>query len=333
MKFTAGIVRLLIAAALTMAGTAHPITELSAADAPNLRVVYNALGGSMAPIWVAQELGLFAKHGLQHNLNYLAATTAVQAMAAGSEEIGLVGNQGIDMALEGADTVYVASTVPRFIFRLYGDPSIQNVGDLKGKIVVATQPAASTDYAMRIVLRRFGLAPDKDVKILYAGSMPALVTMLKSGNAQAGLISAPTTLQAQEMGLKQILNVTDLNIPFVFVGVATTRKVMQQKPDAITRFLRAYTESIAIIKRDKETAFKAMGKFLKTDNHHALEGIYEEYAGAFQRVPLMTKEEVRAVLEVVKSPKAQQAKPEDFYDNSIMQKLEGSGFINSLYAR
>ena len=333
MKFTAGIVRLLIAAALTMAGTAHPITELCAAEAPNLRVVYNALGGSMAPIWVAQELGLFAKHGLQHNLNYLAATTAVQAMAAGSEEIGLVGNQGIDMALEGADTVYVASTVPRFIFRLYGDPSIQNVGDLKGKVVVATQPAASTDYAMRIVLRRFGLAPDKDVKILYAGSMPALVTMLKSGNAQAGLISAPTTLQAQEMGLKQILNVTDLNIPFVFVGVATTRKVLQQKPDAITRFLRAYTESIAIIKRDKETAFKAMGKFLKTDNHQALEGIYEEYAGAFQRVPFMTKEEVRAVLEVVKSPKAQQAKPEDFYDNSIMQKLEGSGFINSLYAR
>jgi len=334
MKFTTRIVRfVVITAALTIAGTSHPVAELSAAEAPNLRIVYNALGGSMAPIWVAQELGLFAKHGLQHNLNYLAATTAVQAMAAGSEEIGLVGNQGIDMALEGADTVYVASTVPRFIFRLYGDPSIQNIGDLKGKVVAATQPAASTDYATRMVLRRFGLTPDKDVKILYAGSMPALVTMLKSGNAQAGLISAPTTFQAQEMGLKQILNVTDLNISFIFVGVATTRKVIQQKPDAITRFLRAYTESIAIIKRDKETAFKAMGKFLKTDNRQALEGIYEEYAGAFQRAPFMTKEEVRAVLDVVKSPKAQQAKPEDFYDNSFLQKIEASGYINSLYAR
>jgi ABC-type nitrate/sulfonate/bicarbonate transport system substrate-binding protein len=60
-----------------------------AAEAPNLRVVYNALGGSMAPVWVAQELGLFAKHGLQHNLNYLAATTAVQAMVAGSEVIAM----------------------------------------------------------------------------------------------------------------------------------------------------------------------------------------------------------------------------------------------------
>jgi ABC-type nitrate/sulfonate/bicarbonate transport system substrate-binding protein len=328
-----GIGRLMVRSIVALAVFVQPAAQLAAAEAPQLRVVYNALGGSMAPIWVSQELGLFAKHGLQHSLNYLAATTAVQAMAAGSEEIGLVGNQGIDMALEGADTVYVASTVPRFIFRLYGDPSIQNIGDLKGKVVAATQPAASTDYATRMVLRRFNLVPDKDVKILYAGSMPALLTMLKSGNAQAGLISAPTTSQAQDMGLKQILNITDLNIPFVFVGVATTRKVTQQKPEAITRFLRAYAESIAIIKRDKETAFKAMGKFLKTDNRQTLEGIYEEYAGAFQRVPFMTKEEVKAVLEVVKSPKAQQAKPEDFYDNSFLQKIEVSGFINSLYAR
>jgi ABC-type nitrate/sulfonate/bicarbonate transport system substrate-binding protein len=313
--------------------TLQPASRSFAAEAPNLRVVYNALGGSMAPIWIAQELNLFAKHGLQHNLNYLAATTAVQAMAAGSEEIGLVGNQAIDVALEGADTVYIASTVPRFIFRLYGDAAIQSINDLKGKVVAATQPAASTDYATRMVLRRFGLTPDKDVKILYAGSMPALLTMLKSGNAQAGLVSAPTTFQAQDLGFKQIVNVTELNIPFIFVGVATTRKVMQQKPEAITRFLRAYTESIAIFRRDKETAMKAMGKFLKTDNARTLEGIYEEYGDAFQRTPFMTKEQVKAVLDVAKSPKAQQAKPEDFFDNSFLQKLEASGFINSLYAR
>lgn len=322
-----------LAVSVVLACALHTPLQSFAAEASSLRIVYNALGGSMAPVWVSQELGLFAKHGLQHHLSYLAATTAVQALAAGSEEIGLVGNQGIDVALEGADTVYVASTVSRFIFQLYGDPSIKSVNDLKGKVVAATQPSASTDYATRMVLRRFGLAPDKDVKILYAGSMPALVSMLKSGNAVAGLMSVPTTFQAQELGLKPILNVTDLNIPFVFVGVATTRKVLRQKPDAITRFLRAYTESIAIIRRDKETALKAMGKFLKTDNRLALEGIYEEYGNAFQRVPLMTKEAVQAVLDVAKSPKAQQMKPEDFFDNSLLQKLDDSGFINSLYAR
>ena len=75
MKFAARIARLLVGAAFACA--AQPAT---AAEAPSLRVVYNALGGSMVPVWVAQELGLFAKHGLQHSLNYLAATTAVQAL-------------------------------------------------------------------------------------------------------------------------------------------------------------------------------------------------------------------------------------------------------------
>jgi NitT/TauT family transport system substrate-binding protein len=311
----------------------HMPPQSFAAEAPGLRVVYNALGGSMAPVWVAQELGLFAKHGLKHQLSYLAATTAVQAMVGGTEEIGLVGNQAVDVALEGADTVYVASTVSRFIFHLYGDPSIKSVNDLKGKVVAATQPSASTDYAMRMVLRRFGLVPDKDVKILYAGSMPALLSMLKSGNAVAGLMAAPTIFQAQELGLRPILNVTDLNIPFVFVGVATTRKVIQQKPDAVTRFLRAYSESIATIRRDKETALQAMGKFLKTDNRRALEGIYADYGDAFPRVPLMSREAVQAVLDVAKNPRAQQMKPEEFYDNSFVQKLADSGFIDSLYSR
>lgn len=307
--------------------------KLSAAEAPTLRIVYNAIGGGMAPIWVAQELGLFPKHGLQYGLNYLAATTAVQAIVAGSEDIGLVGNQGVDVGLEGADTVYVASTLSRFIFHLYADSAVKSVADLKGKVVAVTQPAASTDYAARMTLRRFGLVPDKDVKIVYTGSMPAVLTTLKSGHASAALLAVPVTFQAQELGLKSILNVTELNIPFIFIGVATTRRVTQQKPDAITRFLRGYTEAIAIIRRDKEPALKAMSKFLKTDNRQTLEATYDEYAMVFQKVPLISKDEVKAVLEVVKSPKAQQAKPEDFYDNSFLQKLEASGFIDSLYAR
>ena len=77
-----------------------------------------------------------------------------------------------------------------------------------------------------------------------------------------------------------------------------------------------------------------MGKFMKTDNRQQLEAVYDEHAPVLQRVPLISRqEEVEAVLEVVKSPKGVQAKPEVFYDNSFLQKIEASGFINSLYAR
>jgi ABC-type nitrate/sulfonate/bicarbonate transport system substrate-binding protein len=184
-----------------------------------------------------------------------------------------------------------------------------------------------------MLLRKNNLVPDKDVKIIYAGSSPALLSMLKGGNAVAGLMTAPAIYAAQEVGLKEIVNVTDLNIPFIFVGVATTRRVLQQKPDAIMRYLRGYTEAISVVLRDKETTLKVMGKYMKLDNRQQLEAVYNEHAPVLQRVPYITKKEVEAVLEVVKSPKGVQAKPEVFYDNSFLQKIEASGFINSLYAR
>jgi ABC-type nitrate/sulfonate/bicarbonate transport system substrate-binding protein len=270
---------------------------------------------------------------LQHSLQYIAATTAIQALASGSEEIGMVGNQCVDIALEGADLVYIADTASRFIFQLYGDPSIKSVSDLKGKVIAATQPAASTDYAARILLRKHGLMPDKDVKIIYAGSSPALLSMLKGGNAAAGLINPPATYQAQELGMKQIVNLTELNIPFIFVAVCTTKRVLQQKPDAVSRYLRAYTEAISVILRDKETTLKIMGKYMKMDNRLWVEAVYNDISAVLQRTPYMNRVAVQAVLEVVKNPKGTQMKPEDFFDNSYLQKVDSGSFINSLYTR
>src|SRR5436190_23354711 len=144
------------------------IARAASAQEMSLRAVYNAVSGVMAAIWVGQEGGLFTKHGVNVALKYLAATIAVQGMVGGGEEVGRVGNQGIDAKLEGADLIYVASGLPTFVSQAYGRPEIKSLADLKGKTVAVTQPAASTDYASRIVLRKNGLEPDKDVKIMYA---------------------------------------------------------------------------------------------------------------------------------------------------------------------
>src|SRR5678816_3703283 len=229
------------------------IDEASFAQPMSLRAVYNALSGVMAPIWVAQDAGLFVKHGVTVDLKYLAATTAVQGMVGGGEEVGLVGNQGIDAKLEGADLIYVASCLPVFVFQVYARPEIKSMADLKGKVVAVTQPAASTDYAMRIVLKRNGLEPDKDVKILYSQDILGVLNNVSAGNAAAGIMSAPTSLKAKSAGIKPILNITELKIPFLFTGVLSSPKVIREKNEALTRFLRAYIEAMAVIRMDKET--------------------------------------------------------------------------------
>src|SRR2546429_5081654 len=179
-----------------------PNVQVASAQEMSLRAVYNALSGVMAPIWVGQEGGLFTKHGVNVDLKYLAATTAVQGMVGGGEEVGLVGNQGIDAKLEGADLIYVASDLPTFVFQVYNRPEIKSIADLKGKVVAVTQPSASTDYAMRIVLKRNGLEPDKDVRILYAQDINGVLNSVSAGNAPAGNISPPPPIRGQTAGAR-----------------------------------------------------------------------------------------------------------------------------------
>lgn len=76
-----------------------------------------------------------------------------------------------------------------------------------------------------------------------------------------------------------------------------------------------------------------MGKFLKTNDPAILESVYDEYRDVFPVTPLMTAAEVKAVLDVAKSPRAKQMKPEEFFDNSIVQKIQASGFIEQVNKR
>ncbi len=299
----------------------------------SLRAVYNAISGVMAPIWVAADAGLFTKHGVSVDVKYLAATSAVQAMLGGGEEVGFVGNQGIDAKLEGADLVYVASGLPTFVFQLYSRPEIKTIADLKGKVIAVTQPAASTDYATRMVLRKNGLDPEKDVKILYAQDSINVINTVITGNAAAGINSHPNALKLKAAGMKMLVDITELKIPFLFTGILSSPKVVREKNEALTRFLRGYIEAMAVIRRDKEITVKSMGKFLKLSDREALESTYDEYKSVFPVTPLMTAAEVQAVLDVSKSPKAKSMKPQEFFDNSIVQKIAASGFIEQVNRR
>jgi hypothetical protein len=87
---------------------------------------------------------------------------------------------------------------------------------------------------------------------------------------------------------------------------------------------------MAVIRMDKETTTRALGKYLKTTDREVLESVYEDYKDVFPQVPLMTAAEVKAVLNVAKSPNAKQMKPEEFFDNVLVQKIQASGFIDAV---
>ena len=63
-----------------------------------------------------------------------------------------------------------------------------------------------------------------------------------------------------------------------------------------------------------------------------LEETYRLYVdNALQQVPYTSAEGLQTVLDLIENPRAREARPEQFVDNSYLQELDASGYIRRLY--
>ena len=84
---------------------------------------------------------------------------------------------------------------------------------------------------------------------------------LSVGNVAAGILSASLSIKAKVAGAKMLVNITELKILFLFTGMLSSRRVVGEKSGALNRYLRAYIEGMALIRKDKEATLKALTKF------------------------------------------------------------------------
>jgi len=307
----------------------RPVTQ--AAETNLLRANYAGISGAFAPVWIAADKGLFTKYGLNIDLRYIAPATSTQGLLAKSLEIVNPGGEIIEAGLNGEPVVYIAGILNRAVMSVYAKPEIRALSDLKGKVLAATLPGATTDFAARILLQQAGLVTGKDVKVLYLKGMAEILAGMSQGNADAGIFTAPTTLKARQAGLKELLNVTEKNIPMIHAAFASTKEYIKAQPDNVRRFLQGYIEGIKVARADPELAKQIIGKYTKTTDHDDLEDSYKAFVPAWEKVPYVSIAAVQTMLNFANHPAAKSAKPESFIDNSPLAELEKSGFIERLY--
>ena len=97
-------------------------------------------------------------------MNSLAAVTSnsVQFLSAGSTAT-------ISARLGGMDITMLTVQSSKLEYSIMTSPDIKTPQDLKGKIVTGTRPGASADSALRLILRKWGLEPGKDVIFISVG--------------------------------------------------------------------------------------------------------------------------------------------------------------------
>ena len=296
-----------------------------------VRANYAAISGAFAPLWIAADKNLFSKYGLNVDLRYIAPATATQALIGKNLDIINPGGEIVEAGLNGEPVVYIAGIMNRAVMSIYAKPEIASLADLKGKVLAVTVPGATTDFAARVLLQQAHLTPGKDVKLIYLKGMAEILAGINQGNADAGIFTSPTTLKAQHAGLKELVNVTEQNIPMIHAALASTKEYVKTRRDDARRFLQAYLEGIKISRTDPDYTKQIIGKYTKTTDVADLENSYQTFLPAWERLPLVPAAAVQTMLNFATHPTAKTAKPEAFIDNSVLAEIGKSGFVDRLY--
>ena len=297
-----------------------------------VRVAYSAISGAMGPLWVASRHGDLqpSRTGCTAALHRRriggdpGASRRRRAVCAPWRKRGRSG------FLRGADLKMIANTINRLVFKLMSKPEVKSAADLKGKTIGVTRLGGSTDFALDLALKKWGLRRGTDVAVLQTGGMPQLLGAIQSGPIDAGVISPPTNLQAQKLGLRELVDFGDLEIPYPNSPLAAMQSHLAKNRDLVLRFLRAYAEGIQRVKTDRNNTMKIFSKYTAVKEPEILAELYQIYGVKYlERIPFVSADAVEAVLQT--EVKSGSAKAADFIDNSFISEMDREGFFRQLY--
>jgi len=197
-----------------------------------LTVGYSAISANQLPAWIAADRGFFAENGLDVDLVSIAGgASPTAALLSGQIQALQISVEAMQATLGGGDLVYVAAPSNTVSFWLFSTPGITSGADLRGRRVGVTGIGTATYTAAKMAVRSLGLDPVNDVTYTSVNNVPAIVGALQTGAIDAGTVSMPTTIQARQAGLTELVEVAKLGIPFPSSWETFSRQYLNSHQD------------------------------------------------------------------------------------------------------
>ena len=231
----------------------------------------------------------------------------------------------------GSDSVIIGCMSTKSPFHLIARPEIKQPSDLKGKRAGISAFGATSDFLVRLALRRFGLEPGKDVAILPTGGESEAFAALQAGSVQVAALAYPAYIHAMKMGMKELVNFSELGFEAVNAALVSTRSYLANNRDQSTRFVRALIRGMHRYGSDKEFSKKVLSKYFRTTDNEVLEASWKDVAPHLLKVPRPSAKAIQFIIDGQFKDKTPPLKAEMFVDTSIVEQLERSGFIDSVY--
>jgi ABC-type nitrate/sulfonate/bicarbonate transport system substrate-binding protein len=299
-----------------------------------IKIGYPSLSFRQSNVWVAKEMGLFNKYGLEvEPILFRGGQVATQALVSGDPPIVNIGTV-VQATIQGHNVVLVAAVETKYDLIIFTRPGITQLEQLRGKRIGITGFNSATHYASIIVARHLNVDV-KEFTLIPAGLDTERIAAVNSGVLDATYVATSAAPLARKAGLTEIVSVGDLGVEVQGNGFATSRAYIASNRDTVKSALKGFVEAIYFIYANKKDAQRVFAKYMRTNDPAVLEDSYNGYIKSIPKKPYPTLKGIQFMLDVLAPtlPQAKNFKPEQFVDLSFLQELEKENFFNEMAKR
>jgi len=249
--------------------------------ADRVRFAYPAKSLNYLPVTLGRDKGIFQAEGIDLQMVLVASTIQVTALATGENDSSGAQSQVMAGAARGLPVKVIGFLTIKPSFWLVAKPEIKSITELKNKIIGITAIGSSTDTLARYVLIKNGVTPDREVALIGTGTTSNILTSMKAGTVDAGVLSPPFNAMATQMGYRTLAYFGDY-VEQSLSGVGTSDKMIRDRPDLVRKMLTATIKSLRFIQRRPAESIQFITKEWNVNASSATE-LYKSMLPAFSK--------------------------------------------------
>ena len=305
----------------------------AAEGSKKLRLAYAGWEIGTAVAYIGVDSGLFKKQGLE--IEELPIRDTLSAGVQSLIGIDLLIGFGNPLAVlqpvaSGADITVIGSHVSFDQYGMAVGSAIGAVKDLKGKKVGVSALGARSDLIARVMLRRAGLDPTKDVEMVAAGLAPARTLALSKDLVQGAPLNQDVAAEAKKLGIK----ILEMNsVPVVTDLLMTTRGFIKREEETVRRFMRGYAAAIQYFVSKRNESLTILKKYFPGNQGIGVDAMYDAFSAQLRPLPELNNEAIQALVDVgaTVDQRTKALKPADIIEPRFFDELKGSKFLKDLY--
>jgi NitT/TauT family transport system substrate-binding protein len=313
-------------------------TECHAAAAAGKFVIgHAAMNARVAPLWVAEDQGFFAKQGVAVNAIFIRqAPVLVAALTAGDVHAAYTGGTTVLTAVAGgADLKIIGSLTNRLGYDMVAAPNIKTAKDLRGKRFGVQTLAGTVWMGAMLGLEHLGMEPRRDnITFVVIGDQTVATQALEAGQIDATVLDGVFSRRLKQKGFNVIAELQKANIPFSSQGLVARGAYLQEQRDTVESVFKGLLEGIAfsLSPKNKNAVIATITKRLKLSDPALAEEGYQDVLNGVERKPYPVIEGLRNIQRLMKlrNPTIEKLQVSELIDDRILRRLDESGYIDNL---